>query len=392
MEKILNRRPIFEIVLFGILATIIVSCSPKYQATSIDMGRTKSSPRSFLTVRTVGDLEKAVAEATSGATIIVEEGVYWLRKPLTFKRNQVRLRGACKDRSKVVLRGNGMSGAGSPHIIAIQASDICIADLTLGWVPYHGIQIHGEVGATRPRMHNLHILDCGEQLIKISVGPGPVAEKKYSDEGELVGSRLEYTNHAPSWYTNGIDVLAGKDWVVRENKFFRIRGPEGQASGPAILLWQNSLNSLVERNLIVDCSKGIAFGNPHGPDPKSSRHGEGVYDHQGGVIRYNRIVRRTDGDTGIELNKAGGFVCSNNVVFLERSIVNWAIEYRFPVTFGSIRMNLANRPVLGRDGGRAIVEKNITTAEKHWFINTDLGDMRLTEMGKKAVQELIGRN
>lgn len=340
-----------------------------------------------VTVGAVWELENAVTNAKSGTTILVNDGTYRLTKPLMFRRDNVSLRSKSGDRDKVFLRGKGMTGIGPPHVISIYASDIVVADLTLGMVPYHGIQIHGESGAMRPRMHNIHILDCGQQLIKVSAGSRPVAERKYSDEGELACSLLEYTNHAPSGYTNGIDVVAGKGWVVHDNEFLRIRGPEGQLSGPAILFFHNCVDTIVEHNLIRECSKGIAFGNPIGPNPKYSRDGETVFDHQGGIVRNNIIVRISDGDTGIEFNRAKDYKCYYNIVFVYSSSVNWAIECRFSESNGIFKNNLTNMRIFKRDGAHALFEGNITNVKEDWFVDLSSSDLHLTEYAKEVVNK-----
>ncbi len=331
-------------------------------------------------VGSVSELERAVASAEAGTAILLRDGVYPLSRPLTISKDRIAIVGKSGFRGRVVLTGKGMSGAGPGHILQISGSDCTVANLTLGWVRYHAIQIHGESGAMRPVMHNLHIMDCGQQLIKVSVGPG----RKYSDGGVLACSRLQYTEHAPSGYTNGIDVLAGKDWIIRDNEFVRIRGPQGQLGGSAILCWKNSINTVVERNLIVDCHKGIAFGNPH-PGTAYRRNAEARYDHQGGIVRNNIIVRTSDGDTGIEFNRARDFKCYHNTVYLVSSTVTWAIEYRFPETTGEIGHNLTNLQILRRDGAHAVLQHNITDARSDWFAALAAADLHLTGLAHPAI-------
>lgn len=339
----------------------------------------------FVVVRNVTELENAVTNAIEEMTILIEDGTYKLTKPLIIQKNKIVLKGKNGDRSQVILKGEGMASDHPPHAIAIYSSDVIVADLTLGWVPYHGIQIHGEKGAMRPKLYNLHILDCGQQLIKVSSG----SNELFSDSGELSHSRLEYSNRAPSGYTNGIDVLAGKNWRIHHNEFIRIRGPKGQCAGPAILIWQNSINSIVEKNLILDCDKGIAFGNPAGPNPKYSRYGEKKHDHQGGIVRNNMIVRLSDGDCGIEFNNAKNFLCVHNTVYLYSSSINWAIEYRFLNSNGIIKNNLTNMSIIARDGANAIVKNNITTAKQNWFIDVSSGNLHLTDQAIDAIDKAI---
>ena len=78
------------------------------------------------------------------------------------------------------------------------------------------------------------LLDAGQQLLKASTAgpPGP-----YADDGEVACSLLAYTDRARDDYTNGVDVLGGSGWRVRDNVFARIRAPVGQLAGPAVLFW-----------------------------------------------------------------------------------------------------------------------------------------------------------
>ncbi len=182
-----------------------------------------------------------------------------------------------------------------PHGVLISdAIDVTVADLTIRDVYYHPVQVQGEAGATGARLYNLHLIDAGEQFVKGSTGDGA---GPHADDGLVACSRLEYTDRARSDYTNGVDVLAAANWIIRDNIFVRIRAPVGQLAGPAVLMWRNSLDTVVERNLFVDCDRAIALGlSP--PDPARQRDGERTYDHQGGIIRNNMIYRARAGRDG----------------------------------------------------------------------------------------------
>src|SRR5207237_343520 len=97
--------------------------------------------------------------------------------------------------------------------ISVSATDVTIADLTAGEVGFHGIQVRGERGASRVAIHNVRLVDTGQQLLKGSTAGGPL----HADDGLVSCSLFEYSDHAPSDYTNGIDVLAGRNWTVRNN-------------------------------------------------------------------------------------------------------------------------------------------------------------------------------
>ncbi|MFQ5459417.1 MAG: hypothetical protein ACE5EL_01345, partial [Anaerolineae bacterium] len=220
------------------------------------------SPGDVVRVSTAANIVAAVRGMVSGRTVVIEAGEYELPATLhlTGGLRDVGIRGATGNAGDVVLRGPGMGARGGPvpHGVLIgDAQDVLVADLTIRDVPYHAVQIQGEQGAQRVRLYDLHLVDAGEQFVKVSTAgpPGP-----YSDDGIVACSTMEYTDRAPSYYTNGVDVLAGRGWTVRDNVFRRIRAPAGQLAGPAVLMWRNSIDSVVEGNLFLECDRGIALG------------------------------------------------------------------------------------------------------------------------------------
>ena len=176
-----------------------------------------------------------------------------------------------------------------------------VTDLTISQVGFHGIQVRGELGAHGVAIHHVHILDTGQQLIKGSKAPGATASCR---DGLVACSLLEYTDSAPSDYTNGVDVLGGEGWVVRDNVMRRIRGPraQGHRAGPTVLFWGGSGDTLVERNLLIDCYRGIALGLSPQQDGAPGRP-----DHRGGIVRRNAICNLAGpADEPLEVNGSSG--------------------------------------------------------------------------------------
>jgi hypothetical protein len=332
-------------------------------------------------VTTARELASAVANLATGQTVLLAAGRYELENTIHLRGGLtgIAIRGATGDPTDVELVGPGMSNPDHgpvPHgILVSDAMEVLIADLTIRDVYYHAVQIAGEAGATGVRLHRLRLIDSGEQLVKGSTAgpPGP-----YADEGVVECSWLGYTDRARSWYTNGVDVLAGKDWIIRDNVFQNIRAPIGQLAGPAVLMWRNSVDTLVERNWILECDRGIALGLD-APDPRYARDGEPTFDHTRGIARNNVIWRPAGsaGDTGISVGYASDFAILHNTVLLNGTYSLGAIEYRFPDSDGLIAGNLTDAPVLGRDGGRAVVADNLLDAGADWFVDEPRGDLHL---------------
>ncbi|MCC6189855.1 MAG: hypothetical protein IT318_12540, partial [Anaerolineales bacterium] len=342
----------------------------------------------IIPVDSVASLQAAVASLASNTTILIADGVYDLTQTLVIDgADNVAIRGASGNPEAVLLRGRGMSNANYgdvPHVVLVQdAADLLIADLTLRDAYFHLVQIQGEQGAQRPRLYNLRLIDSGEQFVKGSTAgpPGP-----YADGGLVACSTLEYTTHARSGYTNGVDVLAGADWVIRDNVFRNIRGPAGEQAGPAVLMWRNSLNTVVERNHFLECDRAIALGLA-APDGGLARDGNTTYDHQGGIVRNNFIYRAGAGDVGITVNYARQVSVFHNTVLLNGTFPWGAIEHRFGATSADIRYNLTDAPIWQRDGAAGTLIGNITTAQPGWFAGP--GDLHLTAAASAALDQAL---
>lgn len=345
----------------------------------------------IVNVTTVAELQAAVNNLTSNTTLLIADGTYDLTNVLNIRNvNNVTLRSASGNREAVILRGKGMNNSNYgnvPHVAAIyDANDVTLADMTLRDAYYHLVQVHGEDGPQRPRFYNLHLIDAGEQFIKGSTNPAQLP-RLYADDGVVECSLFEYTDRARSYYTNAVDVLAGAGWVIRDNVFRRIRAPVGQLAGPTILMWRNSLNTLIERNQFIECDRAIALGLS--PPDANSRGGETTYDHQGGVVRNNFVYRAAGsatGDVGLTVNYANNYQIHHNTVLLNNSFP-WTIEYRFSVSTGALAYNLTDGPIFQRDGAQGTLTSNLANAQLSWFVNPGLGDLHLNASAVAAINQ-----
>ena len=318
-----------------------------------------------ITVSTMSELRNAIniANKKGNMTILIEDGTYYLDNILYITADNIAFRSKSGNREKVILKWKWMKWW-IMHVFLVKASDFTVADLTLGWVANHGIQIQWEHNADRPLIHNVHIVDTGEQMIKGSYSKD---NDIYSDDGIVECSLLEYSAGIwPQWYIWWIDIHRGMNWKVQDNTFRGIRSPESRWAEHAIHFWSNSSGTIVQRNKIINCDRGIGFGLGSSP-------------HTGGIIRNNLIYHNsTKGDVGIGLESASGVKVYNNTLFQEHSYPN-AIEYRFAATNNvEIINNLTNKKIVSRNGGSASLENNITTAKASWFQNIGQYDFSLT--------------
>jgi hypothetical protein len=323
----------------------------------------------IVTVSSEADLRDQAYNAASGTTILVAAGTYDLQDIVYVVHDGITIRGAAGNRDDVILDAGGM-GSGLTHAVLIEADDVTVADLTIRNAGEHGVSINGR---DRPTLYNLHILDTGYQLVKVNpVGDG-------SDDGLLACSRLEYTTTAPGEYTNGISAHDAHRWVVRDNAWYRIRTLE-DTPVPTILFWSASSDTVVERNLLVNCLQGISFGN--------ASHGSG--DHSGGIVRNNFIYADMPHDVVVEMVHATGWLVAHNTALLlnPASGLTWGMEARFADSQGTFAYNLTNMGLLpDRDGAQGASTGNVTNAQSSWFVNPAGGDLHLVASAAAAIDQ-----
>ena len=322
-------------------------------------------------VATARELQSAVrfANRTGGhLSIALAPGIYALSDTLVVLAPYVTLEGPPGGAARVIVQGDGMSAhARIGNIIRVSGAHFELRDMTLRRSRYHLIQIAGEDGAEAPTIRDCILEDAYQQLLKVSVSAAHPADT--SNGGLVANCLFEYTaGVGPEYYIGGIDAHGAKHWIVRGNTFRNIASPSGSVAEFAIHFWDGSADDLIERNLIIDCDRGIGFGLGHKPN-------------HGGVIRNNMIFHGPRAgrfaDVGIALADSPGTEVYNNTVLLESGYPN-AIEYRFAGTRGAhIVNNLTNEAITERDGASAALSHNVTDARPGWFANPATGDLRL---------------
>jgi hypothetical protein len=330
-------------------------------------------------VSTDAQLQAAVRNITSNTTIVLAPGTYALSSTLyingTF--SNVGLRGATNNRDDVVLVGSGMTTAGNGSVpygiwTGGNVQGVTIANLTIRDVYYHPIIFNG--GTQSPRVYNVHLINAGQQFIKSN----PDGQGGGVNNGIVEYSVIEYTSVARDEYTNGVDVHTGNGWIVRHNLFRNIVSPPGMLAGPAVLMWNHSINATVEGNSFVNCARGVALGlidqNPG-------------TDNSGGIIRNNFFFRTSQqsGDNAIGLADSPNTQVLNNTIFLSGTYSS-PIEYRFAGTSGAvIANNITDGIISARDGATGTVQNNLIGARADLFVNAAQGDLHLAATATSAI-------
>lgn len=338
-----------------------------------------SSAAQVVDVTDVAGLHAAVDAANRGGghvTIRLANGTYTLRDTLYVNVPDVALVGLSRDARAVVVQGDAMSGnAKVGSLVRVAAPRFELSDITLQRSRNHLIQVAGESDADEVRIRNCILRDSFEQMIKVSMDFDAPATT--GDRGVVENCVFEYTaGIAPQFYVGGIDAHGAKDWVVRGNSFKGIASPSASVAEFAVHFWNGSARNVVERNLIVDCDRGIGFGLDGRPN-------------DGGIVRNNMIYHSRNAhrfaDTGIALIESPNTEVYNNTVFLEHAASS-AIEYRFPATKNVVIVNnVTNKPIRARDDATGQVASNRTNASRTWFVAAASGDLHLVETATTAI-------
>lgn len=348
-------------------------------------------------VSQIWELESQIVTAPPGRTIMVQPGNYHSTKTLS-PRQGITIRGASGNRDDVVIWGGGMNNTGAQrNLFWVGYSDITFADLTLRDAYYHGIQIAAEYQTDRIHLYNVKILDCGERFIKGSTNNNSA----YTPDDVIIEYcwleqiqdfvRRPQNSVDPDNYIGGIDAMWCNRWIIRDCVFKNIRGLTGGARG-GIFLWQNCKDTVVERNLVIGCDTGIAFGNPSGPQV-------GTWHMTNGIMRNNFIVRRYDGVyngfVGIELCKTNNTNVYNNTMYSPNTSDNdyWrSVHINSSATTGLRLFNNILRGQIGYTGGAsATLGSNLidTAVQPSWFVEPLVGDLRLTSSAATAINAAV---
>ncbi|MCB9594082.1 MAG: hypothetical protein H6719_15215 [Sandaracinaceae bacterium] len=382
------------------------SCADRTAAIVAATGRT-------ITVSPAGDgqvmvdgatrsLREVVSSAAEGDTILLEDGTYTFTHDgsytgLYFTTPNVTLRSASGDASRVILDSAYGDQGGSTAPITVDAPGVVLSGFTVQRSIFH--LIHLWANGDRAVIHDVRLVDGGQQFLKSSPGDGAnvdEVEVSCSTFSMTAAGRDNVWGYGPTdggttCYTGGIDTHDARDWHVHDSRFEGIycdatgvaRPAHGQKASDrggqtytgglaehAIHMWDSEMGTghVLERNVVIDCARGIGIGLT-----------EDVY---GTVIRNNTVFSRHAGsrehDVGIIVERGHDVQIVNNTIFFSSPDgYSSAIEYRWGSSNVDIRNNLTNRRLRARDGADATLGANVEDAMASWFVDAAAGDLHL---------------
>ena len=172
-------------------------------------------------------IQAAINNASGITTIFLTNGTYSVANgQINVTKPDITIRSQSGNRDSVVILGGGMLGGSGYHGISILKSNVTIADLTIKNIDTHPIDINfwfqPNADLDNILLRNLHIIDGGQQLVKMSYSGTPSIK---SDNGIVECSLIEYATSLPgnNYYTNGIDLHNAHGWIIRDNTIRNIK-------------------------------------------------------------------------------------------------------------------------------------------------------------------------
>lgn len=364
----------------------------------------------ILYVSTVGELVSAVNHATGGETISLADGYYALNGAhLRLDVPGLSLRSTSGNRENVILDGGYLT----MEIIQIVASDVTVADLTLQRAYNHPIHVSNNTdpGAvpgdvTGTLLYNLHIIDPGQQAIKINPDPGQSATY-FVDDGVIACSHIALTDAGRerirgNCYTGGVDAHQAQGWTIRDNLIEGFWCDFG-LSEHGIHMWRGCKDTLITRNDLRNNARGIGLGLVESgtgyrtyPGFTCPNETIGYVDDFGGLVT-NNIISAFEPDL---FSSQFGFDCGicfwnacdskayHNTIYTDDPGNTFSgMEWRFVNTQALVYNNLSNAILREREGASAVLEGNLSQAAALWFVNPSAYDFHLALSATQAIDQ-----
>lgn len=361
----------------------------KGPADAPSLGAPPSPSSSVIWVDTAPELEAAIQNLQSNQTIVIEPGTYQLARTLFVGKDSpvqnVLIRGSTDNFNDVVIRGLGMDGPFNASLAfgfsIYNAQDVTIANLSVGEVYYHAVDIQGGAGAERIHLYHCRFFNAGEQILKSNSGGGG------ADDCSIEYSLIEFTN-GPSQidhgggtgYTGGIHAHETDRWIIRHNLWRNFHNVDGLAHqwAPVVLMWNGSADTIVEGNTFIDCDRAVALG--------LIDRGT-ISDHSGGVIRNNFVYQRPGLFTTARRAESDGQLLAydspNTQIYHNTVLTNgnsrFSIEVRWANTGVAFDNNLTDAPFSARNGGAYTASGNYLTATPAMFLGPANANLHLVD-------------
>jgi hypothetical protein len=330
-------------------------------------------------VATATELRDALTSVADGTTILIADGTYPIGD-MEVRHNvtNVAIRGESGNREKVLIDCRNQFRMG---IILRGARNVTVADMTIANTKY-GVFFYGDSDVDGLTIHNVKFHNIWVRGIKGThpCRKGDRADDLYTrEQAEKIrprNGRVEYclflNDHKKTDtddgfhgdYVAGMDMMMLKNWTIADNTFIGIRGANGTGRA-GIFIWVESEDVVAERNVIINCDRGIAFGNPSSVPPHMTR----------GIARNNFIVGGSI--QALEFHQVVDSIACNNTIYASDPENAWHVEVGRNCKGVRFYNNLVHG--LTRFNDSPVEQKgNIIGDLAGWFVDPAVCDLHLT--------------
>ncbi len=324
-----------------LLAQLSTATYSELQATPLRIASNQKMVvrRQTKTVATESELYAAINIANKfggHTTIELRPGSYQLDSTISLDAPGIFLSGAGKNANEVTISGDSMGAdAKVKNLIRITSSNCRVSNLKLSKAGWHLVQVVGDRNVKHSEFLDCIFEDSWEQMLKVTKG----SNGEHASHGLIRGCVFRYTKGiGPQWYVGGVDAHGASKWIVTENIFQGISSPSHKIAQHAIHFWSNSSDNLIERNLILNCDRGIGFGLKGNPNT-------------GGMIQNNlishNVTKHPFSDASIVVEDCIGAEINHNTCITDHNYPNSIECRRSTSTNVVIRNNITNRSIKG---------------------------------------------
>ncbi|HLP02250.1 MAG TPA: DNRLRE domain-containing protein [Opitutaceae bacterium] len=256
--------------------------------------------RRTVNVANVAQLRAAFASAQSGDIILLNDGLYDLAATPNSSGgtwctlsavDDIDIRSASGAPAAVTIRGNGFADRSdnADGFWLMRCARVTVRGLTFSGFGAYALKLEANTTpvAADIRIEHCRFLDTGMRCIKGTITPEDAhVHRGWVRDCTFANSALPPETAYSGDYIAAIDMMALCNWEFADNTFIDIMGRTGGGRA-AVFLWHRTRGTVVERNFISGCDRGIAFGNPSGTTET----------HASWSLARNNVVvmERTDG-------------------------------------------------------------------------------------------------
>jgi len=338
-------------------------------------------------VADVAGLLSAISGAQAGDTIVLAPGTYEV------KQSKIGCEAAGTADAPIVVQAaelgtvfikfdavEGFHVRGPNWEFAnLDIEGVCAADSDCE----HAFHVTGAADGTHLHHNRMHGFNAMIKGNGEPVGQGGV----YVWPDDVTVEYNELFNEAPRDTANPvtpIDVVGGRNWVVRGNFIHDHAKGGGNNVSYAAFLKGHSKDGLIERNLVVcellhqgQVRLGLSLGGGGTSPDAICEDGKCKPEHERGVMRNNLIVN-CPADVGVYVNAGADSKIVNNTLYNTTGI-----DMRFPETTGIVHNNILNGKIRDRDGGSSTKMNNLEEVDLGvlggWFQDPGAYDFTLKD-------------